>query len=65
MGGFNEIRWNVFLRAGNRKNAETLLKQIAKALGEKISVLDVVPDRQEGTLFKAAFEIANVLSSRS
>jgi hypothetical protein len=55
MGGFDEIRWNVFLRVGNRKNAETVLKRIAKALGDTISVLDVVPDREERTLVKATF----------
>jgi hypothetical protein len=64
MGGFDEIRWNVFLSAGNRRNAETLLKRIAKALGEKISGVDIVPDREAPTLFKATFtsplEIARV-----
>jgi hypothetical protein len=52
---FNHIRWKVFLRTNGKTKAELLLRRIAKALGDPMTVLDLKPYRKDPSLFEAAF----------
>ena len=55
MPKFDRLLWKAFLRASNAKNADVLIRRIAKALEKEVSVVDLRPYRKDKTLFEASF----------
>src|SRR5262245_35326538 len=51
----NRIRWQVFLKVSSREKADRLLKEVARAIGREITLLECEPYWKDKSLFGATF----------